>query len=137
MVEEKKRIPCNLIVRKDIYIAFRDNCKKNNLLMNIVFEAFMREFNSGDIVLETSKNKLILTNKENINIANIEKRGTPFSRGKEEETYIFNTTVQKNLYKDFLRFCSENYKELHANIIAETFLKQFSLDEFKLQLCFA
>ena len=138
-MEEKKRISSNLVVNKDVYFNFRDNCKKKGLLMNIVFEIFMQEFIDGDIKLEIFKNKLVLVDKDfdiSKGIQDIETRGTSTNGSKNKNKYNFTTTLDKEIYEKFIHICSENYNGISASIITETFLNQFNLNDFALKLDF-
>lgn len=53
----KKRTPFNTTINVDIQKEFREYCNEVGLPLNVVLEAFMRQFSNGEFVLKFGKNK--------------------------------------------------------------------------------
>lgn len=132
------RVSNNCLLDKEIYVNFRDVCKKKGFLMNNIFEEFMREFIEKDVKLELFKNKFIIVDKDfdiSAGIVDIETKGTPTSGNEIKEKCNFNTTLDKELLNRFVTTCKEDYG-ISSKIVTETFLKQFSMNGFTFKLHF-
>jgi antitoxin component of RelBE/YafQ-DinJ toxin-antitoxin module len=54
----KKRAMLNTTIDEKVLNEFKDYCKELGFPMNIVLEAFMRQFADGSFTLKIAKNKL-------------------------------------------------------------------------------
>lgn len=52
----KKRLPFNTTINPDIQKEFKEYCSEIGMPLNVVLEAFMRQFSSGEFVLKFGKN---------------------------------------------------------------------------------
>lgn len=52
----KKRLPFNTTINPDIQKEFKEYCNEIGMPLNVVLEAFMRQFSSGEFVLKFGKN---------------------------------------------------------------------------------
>lgn len=51
-MEEDKRIAFNTTIRKSTADSFRNYCKDNNLPMNVIMEAFFKQFADGEFIVK-------------------------------------------------------------------------------------
>lgn len=51
----KKRVPFNTTINPDIQKDFKEYCNEIGMPLNVVLEAFMKQFSSGEFVLKFGK----------------------------------------------------------------------------------
>ena len=52
-----KRVPLNTTIDKEIFEAFKVNCKITGIPMNVLLETFMAQYNNGEFNLKFGRNK--------------------------------------------------------------------------------
>lgn len=52
----KKRIPFNTTISPDIQREFKEYCREIGMPLNVVLEAFMKQFSNGEFTLKFGKN---------------------------------------------------------------------------------
>lgn len=52
-----KRVPLNTTIDKEIFEAFKVNCKITGIPMNVLIETFMAQYNNGEFNLKFGRNK--------------------------------------------------------------------------------
>lgn len=55
----KKRLPFNTTINPDIAKDFKEYCTEIGMPLNVVLEAFMRQFASGEFQLKFGKNNAL------------------------------------------------------------------------------
>lgn len=61
-IESPKRASLNTTIDREIFEQFKMNCKTSGIPMNVLIEAFMRQYNEGGFNLKFGKTKHIEVN---------------------------------------------------------------------------